>query len=386
MKQKVLISGTEPQRRLMPQSDGVFFVFTSRCPLSRQADEHRLCFSPAVDFCNPVCYNKTVSPAAGVPAEPVAASINQEELSMVNKLKQHIRESFVGKEEIVENVLICLLSGGHILLEGVPGVGKTTLASALARSVACDFGRIQFTPDTLPTDVMGTEIFNMKTGEFEYREGAVMHQIVLADEINRTSPKTQAALLEAMSEGQTTVGGVRHPLPKPFMVIATQNPVEFMGTYPLPEAQIDRFMMKITVGYPGEDEELRMTKNMLAGKTADTVESILTADDVIKMQEQVSNVTIRDEVIRYARDMAEMTRNEKRFVLGVSPRSVLALVKASQAKAFLAGRDYVKPDDVKAVAPFVLAHRLSLTSEAKIAKEDKDSILRKLIHNTKIPL
>ena len=178
MKQKVLISGTEPQRRLMPQSDGVFFVFTSRCPLSRQADEHRLCFSPAVDFCNPVCYNKTVSPAAGVPAEPVAASINQEELSMVNKLKQHIRESFVGKEEIVENVLICLLSGGHILLEGVPGVGKTTLASALARSVACDFGRIQFTPDTLPTDVMGTEIFNMKTGEFEYREGAVMHQIV----------------------------------------------------------------------------------------------------------------------------------------------------------------------------------------------------------------
>ena len=305
---------------------------------------------------------------------------------MINKLKQHIREYFVGKEEIVENVLICLLSGGHILLEGVPGVGKTTLASALARSVACDFGRIQFTPDTLPTDVMGTEIFNMKTGEFEYREGAVMHQIVLADEINRTSPKTQAALLEAMSEGQTTVGGVRHPLPKPFMVIATQNPVEFMGTYPLPEAQIDRFMMKITVDYPGEDEELRMTKNMLAGKTADTVESIITAEDVIRMQEQVSNVTIRDEVIRYARDMAEMTRNEKRFVLGVSPRSVLALVKASQAKAFLAGRDYVKPDDVKAAAPFVLAHRLSLTSEAKIAKEDKDSILRKLIHNTKIPL
>ena len=305
---------------------------------------------------------------------------------MINKLKHRISEYFVGKEEITDNLLICLLSGGHILLEGVPGVGKTTLASTLAKSVDCDFGRIQFTPDTLPTDVIGTEIFNMKTGEFEYREGAVMHQIVLADEINRTSPKTQASLLEAMAEGQTTVGGVKHKLPEPFMVIATQNPVGFMGTYPLPEAQIDRFMMKINIDYPDEAEELRMTKNMLEGKTVDTVKSVITAADVIKLREQAAAVAIKDNVILYARSIAEMTRNEKRFVLGASPRAVLALVKASQAKALLEGRDFVKPDDIKAAAPYVLGHRLSLTSEARIAKEDKNDILQKLIYKTKLPL
>ena len=305
---------------------------------------------------------------------------------MITKLKKHISEYFVGKEETIENLLICLFSGGHILLEGIPGVGKTTLASTLAKSVKCDFGRIQFTPDTLPTDVMGTEIFNMKTGEFEYREGAVMHQIVLADEINRTSPKTQASLLEAMAEGQTTVSGVKHKLPQPFMVIATQNPVEFMGTYPLPEAQIDRFMMKIVIDYPEESEELRMTKNMLGGKTIDTVESVITSEDVVKIKEQVAAVTIKDEVILYARNIAEMTRTEKRFVLGISPRAVLDLVKASQARAFMDGRDYVKPDDVKAVAPFIIGHRLNLTSEAKIAKENKNDIIVKLINKTKIPL
>ena len=305
---------------------------------------------------------------------------------MINKLKKHIAEYFVGNEETIECLLICLLAGGHILLEGIPGVGKTTLASTLAKSVKCDFGRIQFTPDTLPTDVIGTEIYNMKTGEFEYREGAIMHQIVLADEINRTSPKTQASLLEAMAEEQTTVSGVKHKLPQPFMVIATQNPVEFMGTYPLPEAQIDRFMMKITIDYPDEAEELRMTKNMLDGKTVDTAESVITAEQVVKMKEQTAKVTIKDSVILYARNIAELTREEKRFVLGASPRAILALVKASQAKAFLDGRDFVKPDDVKAVAPFVLTHRINLTSEAKIAKENKDDIIASLIRKAKVPV
>lgn len=305
---------------------------------------------------------------------------------MTDKLRNHISDYFVGKEEIIENLLICLLAGGHILLEGVPGVGKTTLALTLAKSLKCDFGRIQFTPDTLPTDIMGTEIFNMKTGEFEYREGAVMHQIVLADEINRTSPKTQSSLLEAMEEGQTTVGGKKYKLPEPFMVIATENPSEFIGTYKLPEAQIDRFMMKLSIGYPDESEEMRMAENMLNGKTTENIESIMTAEDVIKMKKEVSAVKIKEEVIRYARNIADMTRNESRFVMGISPRAVILLIKASQAKAFLSGRDYVKPDDIKAVAPYVLSHRLTLTSEAKIAKENKEDIITKLINKTKVPI
>lgn len=305
---------------------------------------------------------------------------------MVNKLKNHIGEYFVGKEEIIESILICLFTGGHILLEGVPGVGKTTLASTLAKAVECDFGRIQFTPDTLPTDVMGTEIFNMKTGEFEYREGAVMHQIVLADEINRTSPKTQASLLEAMAEGQTTVSGVKHKLPEPFMVIATQNPSDFIGTYQLPEAQMDRFMMLLSLGYPDEEEELRMARNMLTGKAAETVESVISVQDVLDIKHKVAQVIIKDNVIRYARNIAELTRDENRFVLGASPRAVLMLLKAAQAKAFLDGRDFVKPDDIKTVAPKVLGHRLSLTSEARIAKENKDDILNSLIRKAKIPL
>ncbi|MBR4224404.1 MAG: MoxR family ATPase [Oscillospiraceae bacterium] len=305
---------------------------------------------------------------------------------MINRLKEHIGEYFVGKTETVENILICLFAGGHVLLEGVPGVGKTTLASVLAKSVECDFGRIQFTPDTLPTDVMGTEVFDMKTGEFEYREGAVMHQIVLADEINRTSPKTQSSLLEAMAEGHTTVSGVRHMLPQPFMVIATQNPVEFMGTYPLPEAQIDRFMMKLSIGWPDEDEQLRMTRNMLSGKTVDTVESVISAEDVMRIREQVSKVTVKDEVIRYAGNIADLTRNEKSFVLGISPRAVLDLVKASQARALMESRDHVKPDDIKATAPYVIGHRLALTSEAKISGEDKSEIIQRLIKKAKIPM
>ena len=304
---------------------------------------------------------------------------------MVNKLKEHIGEYFVGQEDIIENVLICLLAGGHILLEGVPGVGKTTLAETLARSVDCDFARIQFTPDTLPTDVMGTEIFNMKTGEFEYREGAIMHQIVLADEINRTSPKTQSSLLESMAEGQTTVSGVKYELPKPFMVIATQNPSDFLGTYPLPEAQMDRFMMKLTISYPNEEEELRMAQNMLQNKIVKKAESVVTSQEVLEMQQKVSEISIKENVILYARGIVNQTREEARFVHGASPRALLAMIKAAQAKAYLEGRDYVKPDDIKAVVRNVLGHRLVLSAEAKNAREDKFKILDSLIVQVKVP-
>ncbi len=304
---------------------------------------------------------------------------------MINTLKTQIRKYYVGKEQVVENLLICLFAGGHVLLEDVPGVGKTTLASTLARSVDCDFGRIQFTPDTLPTDVMGTEIYNMKTGEFEYRKGAVMHQIVLADEINRTSPKVQSALLEAMSEGQTTVGGRKYDLPKPFMVIATQNPVEFMGTYPLPEAQMDRFMMKLSLGYPGEEEEIRMVSNMLSGTDMEAIESMMTDQDVIGIQKKVAAVTVKPGIQKYAYDIVEGTRHNENLVLGASPRALLALIRAAQAKAFMDGRDYVKPDDIKSLAYEVLGHRLVLTSEAKFACTEVRKILDSVVGKVKVP-
>ena len=309
-----------------------------------------------------------------------------EEGKKTELLKKQMMEYFVGKESAAENVLICLLAGGHVLLEDVPGVGKTTLARTLANSMECDFGRIQFTPDTLPGDVVGTTVYNMKTGEFTYREGAVMHQILLADEINRTSPKTQSSLLEAMAEGQVTVDGKEYPLPKPFMVIATQNPVEFLGTYPLPEAQMDRFMMRLSLGYPEELEELRLAKNFLAGKTVGEIQGVCTSQDVLAMKEAVEKVQVSDGVIKYIQDIIALTRNEKSFVLGASPRAMLNLIRASQAKAFLLDRDFVKPDDVKAVAINVLHHRISLTPEAKIRKEDMDRLLKELILKAKVPM
>ncbi|MCR5500087.1 MAG: MoxR family ATPase [Acetatifactor sp.] len=304
----------------------------------------------------------------------------------IEALKRQIMEYFVGKESVATDVLVCLLAGGHVLLEDVPGVGKTTLARTLAKSVKCDFGRIQFTPDTLPGDVIGTTIYNMKTGEFVYREGAVMHQILLADEINRTSPKTQSALLEAMAEGQVTVDGKAYALPAPFMVIATQNPVEFLGTYPLPEAQMDRFMMRLSLGYPEEGEELRLAKNFLDGKMDGEIPCVCETGDILEMKKAVTQIKLSDGVVKYVRDMIQITRNEKSFVLGASPRAMLALIRASQAKAFLADRDYVKPDDVKAVAVNVLHHRLSLTPEAKIRKEDVDRLLKELVLKVKIPM
>lgn len=305
---------------------------------------------------------------------------------MIHKIENEINKVFVGKEEVVRKLLTCMLAGGHVLLEDVPGVGKTTLAAALAGSMSCSFGRIQFTPDTLPGDIVGMSVYNMKSGEFEHRDGVVMHQILLADEINRTSPKTQASLLEAMAEGQVTVDGEKYMLPQPFMVIATQNPVEFLGTYPLPEAQMDRFMMRFSIGYPEREQELKMATQFLDGKTPDTIAQVCDAEDVLRMKREVKAIGINDMVLGYIEDLIAATREDDRFMLGASPRAMLALVRASQAHAYIEGRDYVKPDDVKEVAEAVLLHRLVLTSEAKIRKDDASKILRSILTKTKIPV
>ena len=307
------------------------------------------------------------------------------ENAMLQGLRDRINKIFVGKEEVVDLVLCCLLGGGHVLLEDVPGVGKTTLARTLADSIRCSFGRIQFTPDTLPSDVTGATVYNMKTSEFDYREGAVMRQVLLADEINRTSPKTQASLLEAMAEGQVTVEGTCYPLPTPFFVIATQNPIEYIGTYPLPEAQLDRFMMRLAVGYPAKEQELLMARNFLANANESVPDGVCTAEDILRMKDEVAKVFVSEGVLGYLQEMIDLTRSESKFSLGASPRALLALVRASQAYAYINGRDFVKPDDVKAVAVPVLHHRVVLAPEARITKENADDILAALVRKARIP-
>lgn len=305
---------------------------------------------------------------------------------MIERLRDEINSYFVGKESVVEDVLTCILAGGHILLEDVPGVGKTTLSKTVAKAMGLDFGRIQFTPDTLPSDVTGLSVFNMKTNEFEFHEGAIMHQIILADEINRTSPKTQAALLEAMEEKQVSVDGNVIKLPDPFIVIATQNPIEYMGTYPLPEAELDRFMMRLTIGYPAEEKELLMARNFLSNIELGSVNTVMTAAKLAEAKDDVNKVDVSDSVLQYIYNIIGQTRKETRFVTGASPRALLQLTKASQARAYLNGRGFVTPDDVKSVAVNVLNHRISLSQEAKVRKEDTRRILRDLMLGAKVPM
>ena len=304
----------------------------------------------------------------------------------IETLRESINRVFIGKEDVVEDLLVCLMAGGHVLLEDVPGVGKTSLAGVLAKTTSCSFGRIQFTPDTLPGDVSGISVYNMKTGEFEYREGVVMNQILLADEINRTSPKTQASLLEAMAEGQVTVDGVVHALPEPFMVIATQNPVEFLGTFPLPEAQMDRFMMRLSIGYPEREQEIRMAQAHLKGETPDSARAVCGPAEILQLREAAAAVSVSDALLDYMKDIVDLTRQEERFMLGASPRAFLALIRASQGNALLMGRDFVKPDDVKTVAMQVLLHRLALSTDARLKKEDAAAVLKSLVLQAKIPV
>ena len=304
----------------------------------------------------------------------------------LERIRSNINGVLIGKEDKVELVLNAFLSGGHILLEDVPGVGKTTLANALAKSLDVDFGRIQFTPDTLPSDVTGVSIYNMQKGNFEYSKGAIMHNIILADEINRTSPKTQASLLEAMEEKQVTVDGKIYKLEEPFMVIATQNPVDFLGTYNLPEAQLDRFLMRLTIGYPNTTQEIVMAENFLHHKRLSTLEAVCTKENVINMMREVEEVYVDPDIISFIVEITEATRNNEQLTLGASPRATLALIRSAQSGAYLKGRDYVIPDDVLKILKPVLCHRMVLSMEAKLNRQKTEDVLDSILSKIKVPV
>nr|MBR4280070.1 MoxR family ATPase [Clostridia bacterium] len=311
----------------------------------------------------------------------------QQPRRIIGALLDNISKVIIGKEEAVEYALIALLCNGHVLIEDVPGVGKTTLASALAKSLACSFRRIQFTPDLMPSDVTGFTLVNFKTGEMEFKEGAVMSQVVLADEINRTSPKTQSALLEVMEEQQVTVDGVTHPLPKPFIVLATQNPGEFVGTYPLPEAQMDRFFLRISIGYPTVEQEMDVLERYSGVvKPMATIEPVCSAQDIIALQEMVKQVYCSPEVRMYVATLVAATRQEPALALGASTRAAIALIHGAQACALLAGRDYIIPEDVQHMALPVLSHRLVLSAESRMKGVTAQSVVMKMLKNTPVPV
>ncbi|MBI5292347.1 MAG: MoxR family ATPase [Chloroflexi bacterium] len=300
------------------------------------------------------------------------------------RLAANIERVIVGKQDAVELALIGLLSQGHLLIEDVPGVGKTMLARSLARSLGCSFSRIQFTPDMLPSDVTGVSIFNQESRHFEYRAGPLMAQIVLADEINRATPKTQSALLEAMEERQTTVDGVTHMLPRPFMVLATQNPIEHEGTFPLPEAQLDRFLLRVRLGYPGAEEEINVLERQQFRHPFEELAGVASVDELSKAQTEVREVHVASAVKRYAVDLTRNTRGHSEVYLGASPRGSLALYRAGQARAAIHGRDYVLPDDVKALAAAVLAHRIILSPGARLRELTAERVVQELV--TKVPV
>jgi MoxR-like ATPase len=301
------------------------------------------------------------------------------------KIAENVEKVIVGKHDVVQLTAIALLCEGHLLIEDVPGTGKTMLAKSIAKSLGCSFRRIQFTPDMLPSDVTGVSVFNQKTREFEFRPGPVMAQVVLTDEINRATPKTQSALLEAMEERQITVDGVTYPMERPFLVLATQNPIEYEGTFPLPEAQLDRFMLRVNLGYPSDQDEITMLDRQQHTHPINHLEQVVSAEELIEAQRSIRDVYINELVKEYIVRLVKTTRKHPDVYLGASPRGSIALYRTGQARAAVLGRDYVLPDDIKALCIVTLAHRLIISPSARIKNVDPRAVIQEIMDSTPVP-
>lgn len=298
----------------------------------------------------------------------------------------NLKKVILGKDDVLENVVITLLARGHLLIEDVPGTGKTTLVKALAKSLGLSYKRVQFTPDLMPSDIIGVNIYDKDSGNFSFKKGPIFNQIFLADEINRTSPKTQSSLLQAMEEGEVSTEDNHYILDKPFMVLATQNPLEYQGTFPLPEAQLDRFLMCLSLGYPDKENEFEIIKKHKLIKKLDQIDEVINLDDILNMQKYVDNINVHDDVIEYIINIANVTRNYNDLSLGASTRASIDLLNASKAKAYIKGREYVIPDDVKEMVIPVLSHRLILSSEARIERRSSKDILKNVLDRVFIPV